>query len=101
MIKTQVQIPDELFERAKAVAAAKEWSFAEIVRRGLEYMVAVHPQERTRGKTWRLPPPVNLGLVTDPMGDEGWREESELTSGAARLLAVQLREKAARYEAGS
>ena len=37
MIKTQVQIPDELFQRAKEVAARKEWSFAELVRRGLEY----------------------------------------------------------------
>jgi len=50
MIKTQVQIPDDLFRRAKAVAAEREWSFAEVVRRGLEYITAVNPSGRTPGK---------------------------------------------------
>lgn len=42
MIKTQVQIPDELYHKAKAVAKAREWSLAEVFRRGLEYMTRVH-----------------------------------------------------------
>lgn len=45
MIKMQVEIPDELFERAERVAAAKEWSFAELVRRGLEQMTARQPRQ--------------------------------------------------------
>jgi hypothetical protein len=61
MIKTQVQIPDELFERAKQVAAEKEWSFAEIVRRGLEYMTGINPPGRKSGAEWHLPKPVNMG----------------------------------------
>ena len=61
MIKTQVQIPDELFERAKQVAAEKEWSFAEIVRRGLEYMTETNPPGRKAGGKWRLPKPRRLG----------------------------------------
>ena len=48
MIKTQVQIPDELFRRAKEVAARKEWSFAEIVRRGLEDAAFINAYERAR-----------------------------------------------------
>lgn len=74
MIKTQVQIPDELFERAKQVAAEKEWSFAEIVRRGLEYMTDVNPTPRTPGKRWRLPSPHHLGPFLAPQ--EKWTELS-------------------------
>ena len=104
MIKTQVQIPDELFAQAKAVAAAKEWSFAEIVRRGLEQMVVRHVRagsSATPAGKWRLPEPVDLGLMTDPFSDPDWREEVNLGSGAARLIASQLREQAARYEEGA
>ena len=42
MIKTQVQIPDELYHKAKMLAKQKEWSFAEVMRRGLEYMTATN-----------------------------------------------------------
>ena len=35
MIKTQVQIPDDLYREAKRVAADYEMSFAEVVRRSL------------------------------------------------------------------
>ena len=42
MIKTQVQIPDELYHKAKMLAKQKERSFAEVMRRGLEYMTATN-----------------------------------------------------------
>ena len=103
MIKTQVQIPDELFERAKRVAAAKEWSFAELVRRGLEQMTLRHPgvvEGGGRG-SWRLPEAVDLGLTGDPFADEDWREEANWGGGAAGLMAARLREEAARYESGA
>ena len=101
MIKTQVQIPDALFERAKKVAAAKEWSFAEIVRRGLEQMTLRHPAETAPGVgEWQLPGAVDLGLRYDPFADPDWREEANLGRGAAGLIAARLREQATRYEAG-
>jgi hypothetical protein len=87
MMKTQVQIPDELFRKAKDVAAAKEWSFAEIVRRGLEYMVSTHPTGCARTQPWCLPSPIDLGLVDDPFTSESWREEANLSSGASKLTA--------------
>ncbi len=43
MIKTQIQIPDELYTKVKAIAAEREMSMAEVVRRGLEYIVSVYP----------------------------------------------------------
>jgi hypothetical protein len=61
MIKTQVQIPDELFERARKVARQNEWSFAETVRRGLEYITTVRPPRGKAGRRWRLPPPRDCG----------------------------------------
>ena len=102
MIKTQVQIPEELFERAKRVAAAKEWSFAELVRRGLEQMTMRHPVEGGSGEAgaWQLPEAVDLGLSGDPFAEDGWREEANLGTGAAQVIAARLREDAARYEAG-
>lgn len=66
MVKTQVQIPDELFRRAKEVAAGKEWSFAEVVRRGLEYMTQVNPPSRPSEPAWRLPSPKPLGSFLAP-----------------------------------
>jgi hypothetical protein len=100
MIKTQVQIPDALFERAKKVAAAKEWSFAEIVRRGLEQMTLRHPVEHgPNAGEWRLPGAVDLGLREDPFADPGWREEANLGAGAGAVIAARLREEASRYEA--
>jgi hypothetical protein len=100
MIKTQVQIPDELYRRAKEVAASKEWSFAEIVRRGLEQIVLRHPHRLRTDARWQLPDPVDLGLKVDPFADPDWREETNLTMGTARLMAEQLREQAARYQEG-
>lgn len=39
MTRTQIQLPDELYRRAKALAADREISLAELVRNGLEYML--------------------------------------------------------------
>src|SRR5438552_1443291 len=70
MIKTQVQIPVDLFVRAKRVAGEKEWSFVEIVRRGLEYMSQVNLPDGPPGAEWHLPEPVAMGLPLAP--EEEW-----------------------------
>jgi len=74
MIKTQVQIPDELYRRAKLVAAQKEWSFAEVVRRGLEYITQVNPSERPPAAQWKLPPARRCGPFLAPI--DQWTELS-------------------------
>ena len=97
-----MQIPDDLFKRAKKIAAAKEWSFAEIVRRGLEHMVLRHPPgDHASLSDWQLPEPVDLGLTGDPLADPAWREDANLSASAARLFADRLREDAARYDSAS
>ena len=62
MIKTQVQIPDELYRKAKQIAKEREWSLAEVMRRGLEYMTRACPPEADLGI--RLPQ-----LNADAFGD--------------------------------
>jgi hypothetical protein len=54
MIKTQIQLPDELYHTAKAIAEQREWSLAEVVRRGLEHMAAAYPVRPIK-KNWELP----------------------------------------------
>ena len=61
MMKTQVQIPDELYRRAKQVAAQQEWSLAEVVRRGLEYVTTVRPPREGSARPWKLPPARDCG----------------------------------------
>ncbi|MEJ6700223.1 MAG: hypothetical protein QNL01_04540 [Akkermansiaceae bacterium] len=53
MVKTQVQLPDELYRKAKQIAKEREWSLAEVMRRGLEHMVRACPP--TRGSSTHLP----------------------------------------------
>jgi hypothetical protein len=54
MIKTQVQLPDELYHTAKAIALQREWSLAEVIRRGIEHMAIAYPVSNDP-KPWVLP----------------------------------------------
>ena len=75
MIKTQVQIPDNLYKEAKRIAREREMSLAEVVRRGLEYMAQVYPP-LSSSEAWTPPKPRHLGsFLTSP--DE-WREEANM-----------------------
>lgn len=83
MIKTQVQIPDNLYREAKRIAEEYEMSFAEVVRRGLETVVPAFPRRRG-GEPWGLPL-LDLGLVRDPFADPDWREKANVgAAGATR-----------------
>ena len=61
MIKTQVQLPEALYREAKRVAAEREWSLAEVFRRGLEYVVSVYPRADAPRAEWHPPKPRRLG----------------------------------------
>ena len=43
MTKTQIQVPEELFEEVRAFAKRREWSLAETFRRGVELLLDVYP----------------------------------------------------------
>jgi hypothetical protein len=72
MIKTQIQVPDDLYREAKRVARERELSFAEVVRRGLEYITRVYPPAHKPADEWSPPAPRRLGAFNAAVED--WRE---------------------------
>ncbi|MDA0337182.1 MAG: antitoxin [bacterium] len=81
MTKTQIQIPDEMYQQAKRLASAQEWSLAELCRRGIEYMLSVYPLHPTQASDWCFPEPIDLGDA-DPFTDPDWRlQYSQRTDG--------------------
>ena len=60
MIRTQIQLPDELYREAKRIAAEQEISLAEVLRRGLEHMQRIYPP-RPNDRPWQPPKPTALG----------------------------------------
>lgn len=75
MIKTQIQLPDRLYQEAKRVARERELSLAEVVRRGVEYITRVYPPVTGQPNAeWQLPAAVNLkmcpGLRRQPPGGD-------------------------------
>jgi hypothetical protein len=71
MIKTQVQLPDELYREAKRVAQEREISLAEVLRRGVEYITKVYPPIPPDQPAWNPPQPRSLGAFQASSAD--WR----------------------------
>lgn len=55
MVKTEVQIPDDLYHKIKLIAKTREMSFAEVIRLGAEYMTSVYPVDKEISNNWELP----------------------------------------------
>ena len=60
MIRTQIQLPQTLYEEVKRVAREREMSVAEVVRRGVEYITRTYPPVAS-DEPWSLPTPSDLG----------------------------------------
>ena len=71
MIRTQIQLPDELYREAKRIAAEQEISLAEVLRRGLEHMQRLYPPGRGN-RPWR--PPESAALGDFKAAETDWRE---------------------------
>jgi hypothetical protein len=71
MVRTQIQLPDDLYHAAKRLAADQEITLAEVVRRGLEHMLRIYPPRDIRER-WQLPAPRHLGRFQAPVAR--WRE---------------------------
>ena len=64
MTKTQIQVPEELFQELSAFAKQREWSLAETFRRGAELLLQVYPE----------PPNSNEADCTPPTSSKvGWK----------------------------
>lgn len=55
MVRTQIQLPDELYERMKRFATARELSMAEVARRGLEDLLRRYPEPESADPEWQIP----------------------------------------------
>ncbi len=55
MIRTQVQFPDPLYERLKAIAAQRGWSLAEVLRKAAEHFASRFPVEPATHGAWHFP----------------------------------------------
>lgn len=66
MTRTQIQLPDPLYRRAKAFAAERELSLAEITRRGLELFLDRYAEPPSPAAAWRLPK-VDGGGINVPL----------------------------------
>jgi hypothetical protein len=68
MVRTQIQLPDELYARAKRYAEAREISLAELVRRGVERFLDEFPPPEAVEEAWQLPR-VDLGGIEVPLAE--------------------------------
>ena len=54
MLRTQIQLPEPLFQQLKRIAEQRDWSLAELVRRGMESSVQTCP-EPAEAPMWSMP----------------------------------------------
>ncbi len=83
MIRTQIQLPDALYREVKRVAAEREMSLAELVRRGLELLLTRFPTDTTMATPWELPKPRPLGGDAF-FANSDWRYEMNAGRGVVR-----------------
>ena len=75
MIRTQIMLPDGLYQTAKEYGNARELSLAETVRRALELLFSVTPTAE-KGAEWKFPVAKGVGkTLCDPFENPDWREE--------------------------
>ncbi|MDA8409126.1 MAG: ribbon-helix-helix domain-containing protein [Treponema sp.] len=72
MKRTQIQLPDRLFERLKARAEDEESTLTELMRKAGEYYLTVHPEGRPLARPWVPPAPHPLGAFIAT--EDKWRE---------------------------
>jgi hypothetical protein len=62
MTKTQIQVPEKLFQEVRAFSKKREWSLAETFRRGAELLLQVYPDaDAAPNAPWTPPTSVRVG----------------------------------------
>jgi hypothetical protein len=80
VITIQIELPDQLYEAAKRVAAERDLSLAVVIRQGVEYITQVYrpPGPTASASSWELPAARALGEFMAPERD--WRELGNTTA---------------------
>ena len=81
MTRTQIQLPDDIYLRAKKLAEAREVSLAELARRGLEYILSVYAPQTAAD--WQPPKPRRLGWKG--LNDVQLKEQAQLSTAELSL----------------
>ncbi len=81
MRRTQIQLPDDVYDRARKLCKTREISFAELARRGLEYILAVYATPPGTSGEWRPPKPRRLGWKG--LNDAELKEQARVTAAEA------------------
>jgi len=76
MVRTQIQLPEDIYARVKKLAETRQISMAELTRRGLEYILSVYSPEP--GNDWQPPAPQSLGW--NGLSDAELKEQARLGS---------------------
>ena len=63
MVRVHIQLPDDVFAKAKKLCEAREISLDELTRRGLESMLSQYTQDLSNADEWQPPKPRNLGWM--------------------------------------
>jgi hypothetical protein len=83
MTRTQIQLPDDVYDRARKVCETREISMAELARRGFEYMLSIYAPAQDAAGEWQPPKPRNLGWKG--LSHAEIKEQAQMTSAEARL----------------
>ena len=79
MTKTQIQVPEKLFQEIKSFAKAREWSLAETFRRGAELLLEVYDENPLpSAETWSPPSSKTVGwkgLSPNQLRDLAFKDE--------------------------
>lgn len=81
MMRTQIQLPDDVYARARKICKSREISLAELARRGLEYILSVYAAGSRETGEWLPPKPRRLGWKG--LSDAELKEQAQLTSAEA------------------
>ena len=78
MTKTQIQVPEELFQEIRTFAKQREWSLAETFRRGAELLLQMYPEKATSSSIAWVPPTSNRvgwkGLSAEQLRDAAFAD---------------------------
>jgi hypothetical protein len=55
MTRTQIQLPDPLYQRLKVIAEQQDWSLSEVMRKSAEHFITQFPGEPKPKAVWRFP----------------------------------------------
>jgi len=92
MIKTQIQLPDDLYRRVKHFSAEREWSLAENFRRAVEQFCARYPAEHMKEGEWSLPTDQEIVAMSPREASEWLKANPQHPSGWGADFRRELRE---------